>query len=521
MVFLKLEHLRLEKKNCLTRKNRRFLCKKLAWASNSQTIGMKKNNLPLFASIISIATVVFAFSSSVETSNFRKTGMADTTAPIAIKAKDHLGKSITSSSGVMTLTTGLYNNYYPVDSINKNGYFYVEAKLAKFINDNIKRAPLNISIVIDRSGSMQGIKMGFAKRAAKNIIDQLKSEDVVSIVVYDTGVDTIQPPVRVLEKDKIKSKIDGIVSQGGTNLWGGTEQGYGFVQRNYKPGFINRVLLISDGLANAGLTDTTLIRIKVQKYKDEEGVSISTFGVGLDYNETLMTDMAETGAGNYYFIDAPDKMTEIFNNELNGLMNVAAQNAELKIKIPKGVTVLKSYPLKYQHVGDEITVKLRDLSSEEIKASLFTFKIADGINETLKFSTTLNYTDVADGLQKTLVNENLLSPVKNVDAYLTHFNKQVIEQTILYTANEKLETAMNLMEKGEYKEAEKYLDANSGYLKANAVYVNNEGTLMQLDSMTRNYKVQFSQARAVGADSVKKLQKESKAINYQIRNKKQ
>jgi Ca-activated chloride channel family protein len=397
----------------------------------------------------------------------------------------------------------------------------VEAKLAKFINDQVKRVPLNISVVIDRSGSMQGVKMGFAKKAAKNIIDQLKSEDIVSIVIYDTYVDTIQPPVHVIDKEKIKAKIDIISPQGSTNLWGGTEQGYQFVQRNYKSGYINRVLLISDGLANTGLTDTTLISIKVQNYKDDAGISLSTFGVGLDYNETLMTDMAETGAGNYYFIDAPEKMTILFNNELNGLMNVAAQNAELRIRLPKGVSIQKSYPLKYQQSGDEITVKLRDLSSEETKATLFSFRIDDQATEVLKFISTLTYTDVNDGLQKVLTNENLLSPVKNTNTYLVHFNKQVIEQTILYTANEKLENAMNLMEKGEYQEAQKYLDANSAYLKANAAYVNNDDNLLQLDSVNKNYSVRFSQAKAISTDSVKKVQKESKALNYQIRNKKQ
>jgi Ca-activated chloride channel family protein len=480
---------------------------------------MNKKHLLIFSFVL-LLVAVFAFSSNHSNKIQGKISI-DTIVPVIIKAKDHLAKSIVSKSGVVSFTTGLENDFYYVDSSNKLVHFYVEAKLSKFLNDNVKRVPLNISVVIDRSGSMQGIKMGYAKRAAKNIIDQLKSEDVVSIVVYDNDVDTIQPPINVIEKEKIKSKIDLISPQASTNLWGGTEQGYQFVKRNFKPGYVNRVLLMSDGLANVGLTDSTLIKIKVQKYKDDEGISISTFGVGLDYNETLMTDMAETGAGNYYFIDAPDKMTSVFNNELSGLMNVAAQNAELKIRLPAGVAIQKAYPLKFQQYGSEIIVKLRDLSSEEIKAALFTFKIDDKVNEALKFTSTLTYTDIIDGQQKSLTNENFLSPIKNVDAYLTHFNKQVIEQTILYTANENLETAMNLMEKGEYKEARKYLSSNDDYLKANFIYVNHDGALMKLDSVNANYSVQYLQAEAVSKDSVKKIQKANKSVNYRIRNKKQ
>jgi Ca-activated chloride channel homolog len=480
---------------------------------------MSKKHLFLFSFALFLVAV-FAFTSNYR-GKFSQRNFTDTVAPAVIKAKDHLGKTVVSESGVISFTTALENDFYYPDSSNKLVHFYIEAKLSKFLNDNARRIPLNISIVIDRSGSMQGIKMGYAKRAAKNIIDQLKSEDIMSIVVYDNDVDTIQPPINVIEKEKIKVKIDGISPLASTNLWGGTEQGYEFVKRNFKQGYVNRVLLISDGLANVGLTDSTLIRLKVQKYKDDEGISISTFGIGLDYNETLMTDMAETGAGNYYYIDAPDKMTAIFNNELSRLLSVAAQNAELKITLPKGLAIQKSYPLKYQQIGNEIIVKLRDLSSEETKATLFTFKIDDQCNDVLRFTSMLSYSDATEKQNKSLTNENLLSPAKNTNAYLTHFNKKVIEQTILYTANENLETAMNLMEKGDYKEARKYLTSNSNYLKANFIYVSNDRALMKLDSVNTNYSVQYMQAEAISKDSVKKIQKANKAVNYRIRNKKQ
>lgn len=478
---------------------------------------MNKNYLPVFLPILMVGAIL-SFTSNNQNRNFYR-GVVDTT-PF-IKAKNHLGKNVVSTNGVITFTTGLENDFYQVDSSNKTVHFYVEAKLSKILNDNARRLPLNISIVIDRSGSMEGIKMGFAKRAAKGIIDQLKQDDIVSVVMYDTYVDTVQSPTNVIDKAKIKGKIDKITPRASTNLWGGAEQGYVYVQKNYKPGYINRVLLISDGNANTGLTDSTLIHLKVQRYKDDNGISISTFGVGLDYNETLMTDMAETGAGNYYFIDAPDKMTSIFNNELKGLLNVAAQNAELKIKLPKGVILQKSYPLNFNQEGDETIIKLRDLSSDEIKASLFTFKIDDKINMALKFVTTISFTDAISGQQKTLANENILNPTKNVDDYFTHFNKQVIQQTILYTANEKLETAMNLMEKGDYKEAQKYLTYNNAYLKANSLYVSSDGSLMRLDSINNNYSSQYMKAESMSRDSVKKIQKASKAVNYRIRNKKQ
>lgn len=471
--------------------------------------------------LILISSVSFLFAFTLKTISNHFTSFSDTIVPINFHAKDHKAKSTISSGGSVTLTTGLHNDYYLADSSGKIAYLYVETRVEKTLNNFSKRLPLNISIVIDHSGSMEGVKMGYAKKAAKGIIDRLNSEDVVSVVMYDTYVDTVQSPINVIDKERIKTKIDKIAPRSSTNLWGGAEQGYQYVQKNYKPGFVNRVLLISDGNANTGLTDSVLIHLKVQNYIDDNGISISTFGVGLDYNETLMTDMAETGAGNYYFIDAPEKMTSIFDNELNGLLNVAAQNAELRIKLPEGVTVLKSYPLNCLQKDNEILIKLRDLSPGDTKANLFIFKTNNKISNSIKFLSTLQYTDVLEGEIKILTNENSLASAKNADAYFTHFNKQVIEQAILYTANERLEAAMNSMEKGNYKEAEKYLSENNSYLTANSLYVSSNPLLLKIDSLNRSYRNQYSEAKKLSVDSAKKVQKTNRAVNYKIRNKKQ
>jgi hypothetical protein len=114
-----------------------------------------------------------------------------------------------------------------------------------------------------------------------------------------------------------------------------------------------------------------------------------------------------------------------------------------------------------------------------------------------------------------------LCPVKNADVYLTHFNKEVVEQTILFTANQNLETAMNLIDKGDYNGASASLNLNSQYLKSNAAYVNASGDLRKMDSLNRQY-AQFNFAsKSIGADSLKKIQKSSKAANYNLRSKKQ
>jgi len=259
-------------------------------------------------------------------------------------ARDYKGKSVVNADGTLTLTTGLHNDYFQLDSFSRKGYLYLELATGQTGGQLLKNIPLNLSIVIDRSGSMEGEKMEFAKKAAMGIVDKLSDQDFVSIVIYDEFIDVVKPATQVIYKDSIKAKIAKIRPRGSTNLWGGSEKGYEQVKENFRQNYVNRVLLISDGLVNAGIKIPSRILAGVQSYKDTEGITISTFGVGLDYNETLMTAMAEYGSGNYYFIDKAEKMEPMFARELSGLQNVVAQNAELRITLPKGVMIDKIYP---------------------------------------------------------------------------------------------------------------------------------------------------------------------------------
>jgi Ca-activated chloride channel homolog len=484
---------------------------------------MQKKFLPLaVAALFSIALLL----SLAPGGKFKKTfkqvyNPADTSGLLALNAKDHKGANVTSKNGVISFSTGLDNDYYPLDSVNRTGFLYLETKLDKFINERATKVPLNLSIVIDHSGSMQGEKMEYAKKAAKEIVNKLSPDDYVSVVIYDDNVEVIQTSVQVLDKSTITGKIDKIQSDGSTNLWGGTEKGYDQVKSNYKRNYVNRVLLISDGLANVGVTSNYEIKKRVQDYKDQQGITLSTFGVGLDYNELLMTDMAESGSGNYYFIDSPDKMTALFDKELNGLLNVAAQNAELKIKLPTGVKLQKVFAAKYEEKGDEVSFQYRDLFSEETKGVLLRFSIDDKTYQPLKFISTLSYDDISDSKRKSLVNENILNPCQDINTWLTYYNKSVLQQTILFVANENMEKAMLEADKGDYNKARGLITENEGYLKSNAQYVDELAELKMMDSTNKKYFIQLQSAETMNADSVKYMQKSNKEKSYKLRNKKQ
>src|SRR6476620_12735536 len=184
-----------------------------------------KTKIFSFLLLLSAFCGLVAFTNSTA-SSFSNTINGVDTFPFIASLKEFKGQTITSSHGAVMFSSGLHNDYFIADSQNKIGYLYVETKVGAFVNQNAERLPLNISIVIDRSGSMAGAKMKYAKEAAKTIIDKLTAEDYVSIVIYDHEVTLIQPAVHPHLKDSIKKKIEAIEERGSTNLWGGSEKGY-------------------------------------------------------------------------------------------------------------------------------------------------------------------------------------------------------------------------------------------------------------------------------------------------------
>lgn len=199
-----------------------------------------------------------------------------------------------------------------------------------------ERQSLNLAIVVDRSGSMSGRPLHEAKRAATFMIDNLKSTDRAALVVYDESVDVLIPSQQVENKARLKTAIAGIHSGGSTNLHGGwlrgAEEAAGHLDRRFN----SRVLLLSDGQANAGLTDNKEIATQCAKLADA-GVSTSTYGLGENFNEELMVTMARSGRGNGYYSETADTLLERFQEEFSLLSALCARNVRLYLSPLPGV----------------------------------------------------------------------------------------------------------------------------------------------------------------------------------------
>lgn len=435
--------------------------------------------------------------------------------PIAYRANNKQ----TSSYGPVTLATSFENDFYT--SSNRIGHFYAELQTEQYAMPvSSSRLPMNISIVLDRSGSMSGDKIRNARQAAKYIVDQLGPDDFVSIVSYDQIVDVVYPAGRVENKMGIKSKIDRITDRGSTNLMGGAMKGFDEVKKNYRSGYINRVLLLSDGLANEGITNPTEIERIIRRKNSQDGISISTFGVGNDYNEDLMTAMAESGTGNYYFISNANDIAGIFEKEMNGLKNILVQNAMLEIRLPEYVNIEKVYGHKSTQEGRILRVNFHDVMAGETKGVLLRYKLDAGRNSVVKFDTRLLYTDAISHLPRSLALNNKLDYTTNRDTYFDSFSEWVSAQVALYESNERMEMATREVDKGNYEQARKLVKENKDYMQKKAPLVSKSAELQKVVTLNEEYESKVENVEAMPMEDVKYMQKATKSSNYQLRNKK-
>ncbi|PTX99467.1 hypothetical protein DB346_16640 [Verrucomicrobia bacterium LW23] len=199
-----------------------------------------------------------------------------------------------------------------------------------------KRLPLNLAVVLDRSSSMSGAKIEKARQAAAALLDQLGSEDTFSLVAYDSSVEVLIPAQKLESKADIRAKIMRIQPGGSTALYAGVEEGGRQLQRYFESKNINRVILLSDGLANVGPSSTEDVR-DLGRRLSRKSMSVSTIGLGDDYNEDLMTALAVASDANYYYVKDVEKLQSIFEKELGQLLSITARNIRIRIVLPKGV----------------------------------------------------------------------------------------------------------------------------------------------------------------------------------------
>lgn len=322
------------------------------------------------------------------------------------------------------------------------------------------RRPLNLSVVLDRSGSMSGRPLRFAIQAAQKLVDFLTPDDYFSLVIYDDRVETILVPQLVSDPAAIRSKMGKIRVRGLTNLSGGWLQGCAHVQSNFSSDRLNRVILLTDGLANVGTT-TPKTLVNTARKQAEDGIITTTLGFGDNFNEDLLIDMADAAGGNFYYIQSPEDALDVFRIEMESLVSVVAQNLTVTLTPEAGVRitdVLNNYRRITE--GERFTVFLGDVYSGEGKplAVGLSLPAYAKTGEQTLLSVTYQYQSVDESSEGGVIQQRsedltVMLPIANPQDCPPDPDYRILERTSQLRMAKAKEEAVYLADKGNYEQA--------------------------------------------------------------------
>ena len=383
------------------------------------------------------------------------------------------------------------------------------------VPEEANRPPVNLSIVLDKSGSMAGEKIHRAREAAMEAVRRLGQSDLFSLVNYDHQVHTLIPAQQVRQIDGLEQKIRQIRTGGNTALFGGVSQGANEIRKaiNQKK-YVHRIILLSDGLANVGpQSPAELGRLGTSLIK--EGISVTSVGIGNNYNEDLMTRLSAKSDGNAYFAESAVDLPHILSAELGDVLNVVARKVVITIECPEGVRPKRIIGREGRVTSNTVEIGLNQLYGGQEKYALVEVEIDPRANnEEIEIAkATVQY---EDAMTAKPTRAHALCPAKfSDDKELIAANCNIAVQTevVRNTAAYNRDLAITNAENGNTIEAVKILQENEQMLMDwGNTHKNGE---FIADAEEQNLQWNYLQTKGLTKENRKRLRTDSYNDRYQ------
>ena len=353
---------------------------------------------------------------------------------------------------------------------NQNNTAYLKVSLTGFVLEEGRvRSPANVAIVLDRSGSMDGDKIARAREAAKLAIGLLGPNDIASIVTYSDTVSILVPATKVTERRYILDRIDSIYADGSTALFAGVSKGADELYKFFDSNRVNRVILLSDGLANVGPESPAALGALGASLR-RTGISVTTIGLGLGYNEDLMVRLAEKSDGNHAFVENSRDLSRIFEYEFGDILSVVAQDAEIEIMCAPGVRPVRVLGRDSEIVGSTVMTSIGQIYSNREKYVLLEVEVdshPEG-EEIALAEVSLRYDNLMSQRVDRLSHDVRARFTTNQSRVEENMDTSAMVSAVMQIAAERSQEAMMLRDQGRVLEAKAAVQANSQFLQSNA-----------------------------------------------------
>ena len=293
---------------------------------------------------------------------------------------------------------------------------------------------VDMVVVLDRSGSMKGSKISDARRAVLKLLARLSPKDRFALVTYSDGVQQFSGLRAVTDayRQQMGAVIQRIRPGGGTNLGAGLQAGLDLLVSAEPNKNSGKVILISDGLANKGIRDPHLLG-NIAKIAMGKEFAVSTVGVGVDFNEVLMTRIADQGAGNYYYLENPAAFADVFQKEFYATRNTAVTGVSVRVPLESGISLVHAsgYPITLEN--RHAVFHPGNLRADQTRKIFLTFRIPSDTRGSFEIEgIEVRYFHNGTSFTTTLPETFQIACIKDPKRVLLSIDKSVWSDQVIY-----------------------------------------------------------------------------------------